>query len=237
MQCEAILKEIQKMIPSGSARSVNTESLRYAFGNKKRLEKQQTALKGVQHMFMFMTTCYMYSLPQEPQEAGVASVAPIGSLHGVMKHIPIQISMAEDGADCPTVAYEATLTLRPALHVPSRDYDNESFARKTASRDHHSRAKASSAGQRRRENERSSLANMRRSPYFSLALLQPPLRGEDDGRAERDESKKYRKGTEDVGGNLAFELPSAQQATEEVDSLLSNVRLRLHTNRWIVRHI
>ncbi len=218
------------MIPSGSARSVNTESLRYAFGNKKRIEKQQAALKGVQHMFMFMTTCYMYSLPQEPQEpqkAGVASAAPIGSLHGVLKNVPIQINMAQHGSNSRTIAYEATLTLRPAPHVPPGDYDNESFARRDASHRESSHAKVSHAG-KGREKERSILANMRRSPYFSLALLRPPpapLRGKDDRRAADENIAKKKKGREEVGGDPAFELPSAQEATKEVDSLLSNVRL------------
>ncbi len=227
------------MIPSGPARSVNVESLKYAFGNKKRFEKHQRALKEVQHMFMFMTTCYMYSLPQEAQEAGVASTAPIGSLHGVMTHVPIQISMAQHGGNSPAVAYEATLTLRPAPHVPSRDYDNEPSARREEYHHKSSHARVSRA-KKERENERSILANMRRSPYFSLALLKPPapLRGKDDRRAERKETTMYKKGREEVGVNPAFELPSAQEATEEVDSLLSNVRLGLsHSNRSIVGHI
>ncbi|KAF7510375.1 hypothetical protein GJ744_006654 [Endocarpon pusillum] len=211
-QCETILKEIQRMIPGSSTRSVNVESLRYAFGNKKKIEKQQTALKGVQHMFMFMTTCYMYSLPQE---AEVASAAPVGSLHGVMKHVPIQISMNQDGGNSPTVAYEATLTLRPAPHVPSRNHADEPFARGKASQ--HER---SYAGERR-ESERSRLANMRRSPYFALALLEPPLHGEDDRRTERQEAPMYRRVRLEAASKSAFELPSDREATEEVDDLLS----------------
>lgn len=180
-------------------------------------------------MFMFMTTCYMYSLPPE---ANVASAAPVGSLHGVMKHVPIQISMSQDGGNSPTVAYEATLTLTPAPHVPSRNYDNEPFARGKAS--HHER---SYAGERR-ESERSRLANMRRSPYFALALLEPPLQGEDDRRAEREEATRYKKGREEAKGESAFELPSDQEATEEVDALLSRVRLRLsHPIRSLVGYI
>jgi hypothetical protein len=220
------LKEIQRMIPSSSTRSANIESLRYAFGNKKKIEKQQTALKGVQHMFMFMTTCYMYSLPPE---ANVASSAPIGSLHGVMEHVPIQISMNQDSGNSPTVAYEATLTLRPAPHVHSPRVED---MRRKAS--HHER---SYAGERR-ENERSRLANMRRSPYFALALLEPPLHGEDDRRAEREEATRYRKGREEAKSESAFELPSDQEASEEVDALLSRVRLRLsHAERSTVGHI
>ncbi len=185
-------------------------------------------------MFMFMTTCYMYSLPQEAQEAqkGLkgqeveASAAPIGSFHGVMTHVPIQISMAQHSGGSPTVAYEATLTLRPAPQVPSRSYDNESFAKQKASGRESSHTKVSHAGQGR-ETERSMLANMRRSPYFSLALLQLPLqlRGKEERRDERKESASYQRGREGVGSNSAFELPSAQEATEEVDNLLSNVRL------------
>ena len=204
------------MIPSSSTKSVNAESLRYAFGNKKKFEKQQTALKEVQHMFMFMTTCYMYSLPQE---AGVAPAAPVGSLHGVMKHVPIQISMGQDGDNSPTVTYEATLTLTPAPHVSSHNYNDEPFARRTASPDERSHAREKS------KDGRSSLANMRRSPNFSLRLLEPPLRDEDDRRAEREEATMYRRGREEAKSRSAFELPSDREATEEVDTLLLRVRL------------
>lgn len=173
------MREIEAMIPRGSQKPDYTERLKFAFGNEKKITKQKTKLKEVQHMFMFMTTCWMYQLPSMQQPKATVDSSPqipMSSFQGMMQQIPVQINMRDPNmSSAQNVSYEATLTLKPIpqatpvyslqpqgqgqmdlgpnLSGRSREHERMTFGR----------------------NEKFALENMRRSPYFSEKLLKKPI--------------------------------------------------------------
>ncbi|CZR55514.1 uncharacterized protein PAC_05402 [Phialocephala subalpina] len=208
MQCRAILKDIDEMIPHGSKKPDYGDRLKYAFGSQKKIAKHQENLRQVQHMFMFMTTCWQYQLPAK-QPVATTSPIPMGSLQGVMQHMPLQINMKTPGSGAQTVTYEATLTLKPVEQPPTRP-EMEYFRRERKS----SRRFETSNQQKQ------SLENMRRSPYFSMKLLKPITtettryyRTMPEIMREREEMKKK--------GEAEAKPPSREEASEEVDNILS----------------
>lgn len=138
--------------------------LRYAFGKKKSIVKKQKDLKRLQHMFIFLTTCYIY----HPSEKGDLGQAEINSLQGTLQNVPVQISMPNSTGRGSTLLYEATLTLKPSSvsgsnRISGKQSDVDSKA------------------------GRHSLNNMRRSPYFSESFLQPPQSKADYTRFQIEE--------------------------------------------------
>ncbi|KAK0115516.1 hypothetical protein ONS95_000207 [Cadophora gregata] len=190
MQCRVILKEIDEMIPPGSKKPDYQQRLKYAFCDEKKIVKQQDRLKQVQHMFMFMTTCWMYQLPspqtgpplhsgQAPRQPTslTASTTPSGSLQSATSQNPMQFSMKGFGGIYGNEDYEAILTLtliRQPLDI-SRPLKTE-------------REKVSQGRERITisDTQKDSLENMRRSPYFSLGLLRPPVETERYSRTAED---------------------------------------------------
>lgn len=145
--------------------------LKYAFGKKKNIVKKQKDLKRLQHMFIFLTTCYIHH-PSGKEDFGQAE---IDSLQGTLQNIPVQISMPNSTGRGSTLLYEATLTLKPSpAPGGNRSISNPS--------DGDSKSR------------RHSLDNMRRSPYFSESFLQPPQSKSDYARfqiEEPDEESRF----------------------------------------------
>lgn len=173
--------EIEAMIPRGSQEPNYADRLKFAFGNEKKIAKQKTKLKEVQHMFMFMTTCWMYQLPsmQQPKSTDSSPQIPMGSFQGMMEQIPVQINMRDPNmSSTQNVSYEATLTLKPipqatpVYSLPPQGQGQMGPGPSSSGR--------SSEPERKQErmifgrNERFALENMRRSPYFSEKLLKKP---------------------------------------------------------------
>jgi hypothetical protein len=230
MQCRTILKDIEDTIPHGSKKPDYADRLKYAFGAQKKIIKHQENLKQVQHMFMFMTTCWQYQLPfKQPVATGSAtgSLIPIGNLQGTLQHMPVQINMKSPGNASQTVTYEATLTLKP-IDQPQTElrWEQESSRRKT-----HVSPRTYESSDR----EKQTLSNMRRSPYFSMDLLKPKaveqtrysgdipidykyMEERMKKEKERAEMKQKQEHTE-----IRLTPPSKEQASQEVDNLLSQV--------------
>ncbi|KAF8848282.1 hypothetical protein BDZ45DRAFT_606137 [Acephala macrosclerotiorum] len=201
------------------------DQLKYAFGSQKTIAKYQENLKHVQHMFMFMTTCWQYQLPaKQPATSTSVSPIPMGSLQGIMQHMPLQINMKTPGSSTQTVTYEATLTLKPVEQPPTRP-DSEYIRKERKSSRHFVTS----------DQQKQSLENMRRSPYFSMRLLKPIM----------TETKLYHKSRTRFAsrewdgyeieaarkekGESEVKPPSREQASEEVDNILSQVSaLQLH---------
>ncbi|KAH7403238.1 hypothetical protein BKA64DRAFT_668595 [Cadophora sp. MPI-SDFR-AT-0126] len=179
MQCRSILREIDEMIPPDRKKPDYQQRLRYAFRDEKKIVKQQDRLKQVQHMFMFMTTCWMYQLPSQvtsqPSHTGqiprqppslTASGAASGTFPPAMSQPPMQFSLKGLGGIHGNENYEATLTLTPIRQSEVISGPLKAERERTSQR----REKMSMA-----ETQKESLENMRRSPYFSLNLLRPPV--------------------------------------------------------------
>ncbi|RDW91016.1 hypothetical protein BP5796_02181 [Coleophoma crateriformis] len=236
-KCNSILTDIEGMIPEGTRdldRSDYVQRLKYAFGDKKANGELQDKLKKVQHMFMFMTTCWMYQVPsmQHHQQQQVTSSAiPVGSLRGTMEHVPVQITMNNGNGESQAVIYEATLTLNPKQPPP------------TTSRPGLPRSKSSlTDNARTKTNAKESLKNMRRSPYFSTNLLRrvrPVVTTESDGsgrRADRHRTsysknyeeidKKRERYREDSDHRLreetSVETKSREEASRDVDEIIND---------------
>ncbi|KAI9047752.1 hypothetical protein LZ554_008462 [Drepanopeziza brunnea f. sp. 'monogermtubi'] len=185
-QCRAILKDIDLMIPHGSGKPDYQQRLKYAFRDEKKVRKHQDRLKEVQHMFMFMTTCWMYQLPSprmppQPKQPTMGP-APIGAL-GVpaaagsqisVQQVPMQLNLRGFGANSDGVTYEATLTLTPTPQpevAAGRPLETEEVKKKEGS---HEKTAGKTGKPKMSEYQKESLENMRRSPYFSLKLLRLP---------------------------------------------------------------
>ena len=116
------------MIPSGHKKPGYPERLKFAFGQRKKIEGLRNKLKEFQRKIMFMMTSYQLHffqqiIPKEPPGAGMAAhyagvPLPSGSLHGIMTHIPVQFSVGDQGRGVPSVKYEATISLKPAEGQP-----------------------------------------------------------------------------------------------------------------------
>ncbi|KAH7319431.1 hypothetical protein BKA65DRAFT_514530 [Rhexocercosporidium sp. MPI-PUGE-AT-0058] len=179
-QCTSILEEIEKMIPSGSKKPDYQQRLKYAFRDEKKIVKHQDRLKQVQHMFMFMTTCWMYQLPspqtshpsQTPrQPIGLTSSEGSGGFttsanQNAMGQPPMQFNLKGFGGMHGSEDYEATLTLTP---IRQSEGVSRLLREEQRSRTSHKPSKSSI-----NNTQKESLENMRRSPYFSLNLLKPP---------------------------------------------------------------
>lgn len=193
-QCFEVLKDIEDVIPSGSRKPDYSVRLRYAFGNEKKIQKHQEKLKQVQHMFMFMTTMWMYQLPLQgkpsqpshprprpgdtptPRDPGFfasdtggeldLSPLSMASWRGVMQQVPVTIGGVGG------VNYEATLTLNPIQTTQTQSVHRlqEEERQKRRSRTYE-RGKAKKEMEKK---EQSTLENLRRSPYFSMALFNQP---------------------------------------------------------------
>ena len=168
------------MIPPGSTKPDYQQRLKFAFRDEKKIVKQQDRLKQVQHMFMFMTTCWMYQLqshqtgqaaqtvptPRQPPSLS-SSTTPSGTIQTAMSQAPMQFSLKGLGGMHGNQDYEAVLTLNPI-----RQPEGISRPLKTEhERTSHRRGRDSSIPNTQKE----SLENMRRSPYFSLDLLRRPV--------------------------------------------------------------
>jgi hypothetical protein len=158
------------------------------------MQKNQKDLKRLQHMFLFLTTCYMYHPSQRP-DPGPAGV---NNLQGTVQNVPVQITMPNSNGRGSTVLYEATLTLKPtqpaeSSRISSRPTDGDAKIGKH------------------------SLDNMRRSPYYHDALLKPPRRpaAKYNGEHSPDEIE-------------VMDIPSRDEASRDVDKLLSRVRFPNH---------
>ncbi|KAF1982512.1 hypothetical protein K402DRAFT_437789 [Aulographum hederae CBS 113979] len=130
--------------------------LRYAFGDQKKILKLQTRLRQVEHMFMFMTTCYNYHLQSADIHSQSTAAIPPGSLKGVLQQIPVQLSV--NGPD--RASYEATITLKPVQRP-----EPQHFAKMKESKMKESRSRGAAS-------QVQALENMRRSLLFSSSLLQ-----------------------------------------------------------------
>lgn len=138
--------------------------LKYAFGKKRQIQKKQKDLKKLQHMFLFLTTCYIYN---SSQKSGLEQ-PDINSLQGTVQNVPVQISMPNSNGRGSTLLYEATLTLKPT----SSSGNNRTNSRPTDGE--------SKVGKH-------SLDNMRRSPYFCDSFLQPSQSKADYARYQIEE--------------------------------------------------
>jgi hypothetical protein len=175
------------MIPRGSQKPGYTERLKYAFNDEKKIKQQQEKLKQVQHMIMFMTTCWMYQLPSMQQKEPAASSAgqiPMGSFSGFMQQLPLEINIKDPNAsDAQSLGYEATLTLKPVESKTFLQPEQEKLRTHLGSRgDRRGRGSAKHSEYSRDIGDRSmskyekqALENMRRSPYFSTKLLSQPF--------------------------------------------------------------
>ncbi|KAF4628982.1 hypothetical protein G7Y89_g9166 [Cudoniella acicularis] len=187
-QCFDILRDIDALIPSGSTKPDYSVRLHYAFGNEKKIQKYQEKLKQVQHMFMFMTTMWMYQLPslqqKQPQPVesrpdnsqrpkgdlglsdldmgGGAPTLSTGSWTGVMQQVPVTIGGMGGG-----VSYEATLTLNP---IPLSQTHGRRERLKAELPVYARERTIKRVGR----NEKTTLENLRRSPYFSMNLFGRP---------------------------------------------------------------
>ncbi len=226
------------MIPPGSGKPDYQQRLRYAFRDEKKIVKHQDRLKEVQHMFMFMTTCWMYQLPaarsapQTKQPPSLnASDNSSGSFHGVMQQVPMHFNLKGLGGNSDSLSYEATLTLKPVL-LPETVQVSRPVTGETSGRTSQGREKVDIS-----KTQKESLENMRRSPYFSLNLLRPPIEAVRYGGRER-ESEEARRRTEEsevrkneeVRKNKSeergdFEVPSRDEADRDIVNLLSGVSI------------
>jgi len=167
------------MIPPGSKMPDYQQRLKFAFRDEKRIVKQQDRLKQVQHMFMFMTTCWMYQLPSH--QAGQAaqtvptprlppslpsSTTSSGAFQTPTSQAPMQFSLKGFGGMHGNQDYEAVLTLNPIRQPEGISRPLKAERERTSQR----REKGSIPNTRKE-----SLENMRRSPYFSLDLLKRPV--------------------------------------------------------------
>ncbi|RDW58139.1 hypothetical protein BP6252_13550 [Coleophoma cylindrospora] len=236
-KCNSILTDIEDMIPEGTRdqdRPDYAQRLKYAFGDKKAIDELQDKLKKVQHMFMFMTTCWMYQVPSlqhHHQQQATSSAIPVGSLRGTMEHVPVQITMNNGNGESQAVIYEATLTLKPK-QTPA-----------TPSRPGLPRSKSSVADDARmKTNAKESLKNMRRSPNFSTNLLRrvrPVVTTESDGSGRRADRHRisYSKKYEEIGKKReryredsdqghreesSVEAKSREEASHDVDEIIND---------------
>ncbi|EPE33038.1 hypothetical protein GLAREA_06050 [Glarea lozoyensis ATCC 20868] len=242
-QCYSILKEIEKMIPHGSQKPGYTERLKYAFSDEKKIKQQQEKLKQVQHMLMFMTTCWMYQLPNQPKEPQVSSSAgqiPFGSFSGFMQQLPLEINIKDPNASsAQSMGYEATLTLKP-IEPPTGCQGKEQELKQSRERMDGRKLRGSSRSRETNKAlsmyEKQALENMRRSSYFSAKLLKPPFtvqrtsfnldppnrdRSERDRKEEHSEQKRTEfamRGSEDEMPNS---LMTKEQAAKGVENILS----------------
>lgn len=171
------MKDIEDTIPHGSKKPDYADKLKYAFSSQKKILKHQENLKQVQHMFMFMTTCWQYQLPSQQSRHTISSaesVMPIGSLQGTLQHVPIQINMQNPSNTAQTITYEATLTLKPMEQPALQEQQKIRKEQEMAARKSKSSTRAFESSSR----EKQMLANMRRSPYFSMNLLKPTVLAE-----------------------------------------------------------
>jgi hypothetical protein len=176
------------MIPRGSQKPGYTERLKYAFSDEKKIKQQQEKLKQVQHMIMFMTTCWMYQLPSMQQKESPppsAGQIPMGSFSGFMQQLPLEINIKDPNASgAQSLGYEATLTLKPVEPKTFPQAEQEKLKTHLGSRgDRRGRGSAKHSvyskdigGDRSLSKyEKQALENMRRSPYFSTKLLSHPF--------------------------------------------------------------
>ncbi|PVH75274.1 hypothetical protein DL98DRAFT_320170 [Cadophora sp. DSE1049] len=188
------------MIPPGSKKPDYQQRLRYAFRDEKKIVKQQDRLKQVQHMFMFMTTCWMYQLPshqsgqqghtgQTPKQPPSlsASTAPSGTFQTAMSQPPMQFSLKGLGGMHGNEDYEATLTLTPIRQSEGISWPLKAERERTS---HTHRKERISIPDTQKE----SLENMRRSPYFSLNLLRPPVETARYSRTADDPASRMQEG-------------------------------------------
>jgi hypothetical protein len=245
------------MIPRGSQKPGYTERLKYAFSDEKKIKQQQEKLKQVQHMVMFMTTCWMYELPKlqkEPLATSSAAQVPMGSFSGFMQQqLPVTIGIRDPNASAEHgVAYEATLTLKP---VETQTYMSGGQQSQGNTASGLFGQHQSSAGPReytRSSEPKSSksgkqvLENMRRSSYFTTSLLKPPfvvqrysvslntrerekLRSDEapPGAIPEDRKGKDAQRREDDAGVIPNLLLSKEQASKGVEDILSEVSISL----------
>jgi hypothetical protein len=244
LQCYNILKDIEKMIPRGSQKPGYTERLKYAFSDEKKIKQQQEKLRQVQHMVMFMTNCWMFEMPKwqkEPSANASAAQVPMGSFSGfIQQQLPVTIGIRDPNASAEqSVAYEATLTLKPVetqtymqeerIQMPGRqrsDADSREYTRTRA-------AMPSKSGKQL-------LENMRRSSCFTTDLLKPPFvvqrysvsidsrKRENIGKERRarkeEDEDNIRRRVRDVDATPNL-LLSKEQASMGVDDILSEVSI------------
>ncbi|PBP20783.1 hypothetical protein BUE80_DR008153 [Diplocarpon rosae] len=238
-QCRAILKDIDAMIPHGSSKPDYQQRLKYAFRDEQRIIKYQDRLKEVQHMFMFMTTCWMYQLapPQTAKQPASLVTTEIPNVGFQDPHnFPMQLSLKGFGESPKGISYEATLTLRPSAqsqHESRVAFEKERLEKKKLQREAPQRQGKVKLSEAQEEN----LANMKRSPYFLLELLRPPV--EEPARYSRtapgyekkmsfeieekkleDANNKERRKTK-VAEYRDFEPSSREEARKSVRGLLS----------------
>lgn len=169
------------MIPSGSKKPDYQQRLKYAFRDEKKIVKHQDRLKQVQHMFMFMTTCWMYQLPSPPtshthtsqtprQPVGLTSSggsAGVSTFQSATSQHPMQFNLKGFGGMNGNENYEATLTLTP---IRQSEGISRPFMEQEHSRTAQKPSKTSPSN-----TQKETLENMRRSPYFSLDMLKQPV--------------------------------------------------------------
>ncbi|KAK6583445.1 hypothetical protein PZA11_004521 [Diplocarpon coronariae] len=194
-QCRAVLSEIDAMVPHGSAKPDYQQRLRYAFRDEKRIIKHQDRLKQIQHMFMFMTTCWMYQLapPQQTRQLASFNTTDIPRM-GFQdpQHFPMQLDLKGFGEDSMGISYEATLTLTPSTQ--SQLGSGVRLEKERTERNRIHEEEAPRLGKiTLSEAQEESLENMRRSPYFSLELLRSPI----------EETERYRSTEPDYEKRLA----------------------------------
>ncbi|KUJ24424.1 uncharacterized protein LY89DRAFT_22533 [Mollisia scopiformis] len=209
------------------------DRLKWAFGShsQKKVAKHQENLKQAQHMIMFMTTCWQFKLPSKPKQPSVGTTGssiPMGSLQGVLQHMPVQINMKGPESESQTVTYEATLTLKPVEQRPQREEYELEHARK--------KIEVSSRSSETTNRAKQALENMRRSPYFSMLLLQPKLervvqerkyyRAEPASEDEREkmkmeEEKRKQEAEMELEMNFRPKPLSKEAASEDVEDILS----------------
>lgn len=182
---------------------------------------------------MFMTTCWMYELPVKhsaPQlkDSSILNSPsiPAGSFQGVMQQIPVQLTLKNPGAGSETVSYEATLTLKPILQPPPA---SALYGAPQSREEPPQKAKLSGR-------QKESLKNMRRSPYFSIELLQPPPRRSVSSRSEervrietansKSKTESNEKSREKSEVHREFGIPSREEAEKDVGSMLAMVSRR-----------
>ncbi|PBP24276.1 hypothetical protein BUE80_DR004867 [Diplocarpon rosae] len=240
LKCRAILKDIDAMIPHGSSKPDYQQRLRYAFRDEKRIVRHQDRLKEVQHMFMFMTTCWMYQLAplqSAKQPASLVTTETPSAGYQDPQNFPMQLSLKGFGESPKGISYEAILTLRPSAQSQQEGRvasEKEKLEKKKLQREALHRLSTVKLSEAQEEN----LENMRRSPYFSLKLLKSPV--EEPARFSRtapgyqkrmmeleieakkleDAKAKERRITKGVE-RRDFEPPSREEAKKNVRGILS----------------
>jgi len=165
-------------------------------------------------------------------------MVPIGSLQGTVKQIPADISLKEPSSEpdkSKSATYQATIILEPVK--PAHVYEDPK-SREEATHSHRVRRKkeeATHSHRVRREKEeeqvardqKETLANIRRSPHFSMKLFEHPHvrlfthHTHHHGGGQKEDLEKIDEVDDD---SPVMGRRSRGQAEADVDELLTFVR-------------